>query len=48
MNRKTGREQPSLKVASSAVAGSENFDFELWASEVKRQMLAALRKTQKV
>jgi len=44
MNRKTGRRLLDNAKASSAIAGTEDFKFEQWASQVRYQMLAVLKK----
>jgi hypothetical protein len=47
MNSKTGRRLLDNAKASSAIAGTEDFKFEQWASQVRYQMLAVLKKTNK-
>jgi hypothetical protein len=44
MTTKTGFRQLGKSVESSLIAGSESFNFDLWASQVKRQMIASLQK----
>ncbi|MBD1808529.1 hypothetical protein H6F98_24185 [Microcoleus sp. FACHB-SPT15] len=45
MTTKTGMSQLGKSVESSLIAGSESFNFELWATHVKRQMITSLQKT---
>jgi hypothetical protein len=47
MDTRTGRRQPGYTKASLAIAGTKDFNFELWASHVRNQMLTALQKTNK-
>jgi hypothetical protein len=47
MNSKTGRRPLGNTKASSAIAGTEDFKFEQWASHVRYQMLVALKKNKK-
>jgi hypothetical protein len=47
MNSKTGRKLLDNAKASSAIAGTKDFKFEQWASQVRYQMLAVLKKTNK-
>jgi len=47
MNSKTGRKLLNNAKASSAIAGTKDFKFEQWASQVRYQMLAVLKKTNK-
>lgn len=44
MDTKTGNRQQGKPAEGSIIAGTEAFNFELWASEVKRQMIASLQK----
>ena len=44
MDTKTGNRQQGKPVEGSIIAGTEAFNFDLWASEVKRQMIASLQK----
>ncbi|MBD1806143.1 hypothetical protein H6F98_11860 [Microcoleus sp. FACHB-SPT15] len=44
MTTKTGKSQVGKSVESSLIAGTESFNFDLWASQVKRQMITSLQK----
>lgn len=44
MNAKLKNQQQMQPVGALFSANSNNFDFELWASQVRRQMLAVLQK----
>ncbi len=47
MDTNTGKRQHGTPIASSAIAGSKDFNFDLWASEVKHQMITLLQRTPK-
>ncbi|MEW6492187.1 MAG: hypothetical protein AB1589_06690 [Cyanobacteriota bacterium] len=44
MSTKAEKRQKNNIIAVSASGGNDSFNFELWASEVRRQMLASLQK----
>lgn len=44
MDTQAKKTQPSQFGEASHIDRHEQFDFDLWAKEVKRQMLAALQK----
>lgn len=45
MNTKLKNQEQNKAVgASAASSNSDSFDFDLWASEVRRQMVASLQK----
>lgn len=44
MSTKVENRKKNKSVAASASGGKDSFNFELWALEVRRQMLASLQK----
>ena len=44
MSTKAEKRQKNKSIAVSASGGNDSFNFELWALEVRRQMLASLQK----
>jgi hypothetical protein len=46
MNTKTNPQHQNTPVTASVSATLDSFNFDLWASAVKRQMIASLRKRQ--
>ena len=47
MDTNAGKREYGTPIASSAIAGSKDFNFEVWASEVKHQMINLLQRTPK-
>jgi len=48
MTTKTGTSQLDKSLESLLIAGSESFNFELWATQVKNQMISSLQKKRKI
>lgn len=44
MNAKLTNQQQSRSIGALISASSDSFDFDLWASQVRHQMLAVLQK----
>jgi hypothetical protein len=47
MTTKTQTSQLGKSLESSLIAGSESFNFELWATQVKQQMITSLQKNRR-
>ena len=44
MDTKTKQEQPSQPTSATGKTNVQEFDFDAWATQVRQQMLASLRK----